>query len=83
MDEAISMGIIPKRLASIKRRPMCAACQGAKVIRTPWRSKGQHDNQILGHLRQATAPGEIFFVEQSESSTPGFMVLLRGQPTRR
>jgi hypothetical protein len=77
MAAAIQAGILPKRLAKVKPPP-CPACLSGKATRKAWRARGGNREII-----KTTTPGECTSVDQLESPTPGFMGLLKGQPTRR
>ena len=78
MLQAIKNGMLPSRLAKIKKPPPCPACITSKATRTPWRTKAAYRGII-----ETTEPGECTSVDQLESPTPGFMGLLKGQPTKR
>jgi hypothetical protein len=72
MLQLINNGNLPKYL-SMKKPPICVACINGKATRRPWRTKAK-----INASRQATYPGECVLVDQLESSTAGFIGLMRG-----
>ena len=75
--QAVKNGTLPKHLAKVKPPP-CPACLSGKATRKPWRTRGAYREII-----KATKPGECTSCDQLKSTTPGFMGLLKGQPTKR
>jgi hypothetical protein len=75
--QAIKNCTLPAHLAKVKPPP-CPACLSGRATRTPWRTRGAYREII-----KTTKPGECTSCDQLESTTPGFMGLLKGQPTKR
>ena len=71
-------GQLPKRLLTCKK-PFCTACQYGKLMRRPWRVKGEDKKST----KVATRPGHIVSVDQLESNTPGFIAQLKGKLTQQ
>ena len=72
------MGQLPKKLLTSKK-PFCAACQYGKMMRRPWRVKG--DNKET--TKTATRPGQVVSVDQLESNSPGLIAQLKGKLTQQ
>eukprot|EP00957_Ditylum_brightwellii_P154388 11748311-Ditylum_brightwellii.AAC.1 len=73
------VGILPKRLSTI-RSPKCAGCVYSTMTKRPWHIK---TNQDPRKIKPAKEPGDCVSVDQLESSTPGFVVQLKGILTKR
>ena len=72
------MGQLPKRLLTCKK-PFCMACQYGKLMKRPWRVKGDDKSAT----KVATRPGQVVSVDQLESNTPGFIAQLKGKLTQQ
>ena len=72
------MNLLPRKLLNVTP-PMCAGCLEGAMTKKPWRVKS---NKNLGKLRKAEKPGQIVSVDQLESTTPGFIAQLKGNPTK-
>jgi len=59
--------------------PFCSGCAYGKMTRHPWRTKGKFQQTP----RKTTKPGECTSIDQLESSTPGFIVQLKGITTSK
>ncbi len=71
-------GDIPRNLATCQA-PKFAACLYGKLTRRPWRNKSKV--RAIKPLN-ITQTGDGVSVDQFESSTPGFIGLMRGFPTK-
>ena len=78
LKEMAIRGDIPRSLATCQA-PKCAACLYGKLTRRPWRNKKKVSPIKPLHVTQ---PGDCISVDQFESSTPGFIGLMRGFPTK-
>ena len=76
-----AMGLIPKKLSTIKP-PKCAACIYGTMNKLPWRYK-QNLNQKQSKIKVANKSGQIVSVDQMDSSNLGFIAQLKGKLTRR
>ena len=78
LKEMAIRGDIPRNLATCQA-PKCAACLYGKLTRRPWRNKKK-----VSTIKPlpVTQPGDCISVDQFESSTPGFIGLMRGFPTK-
>lgn len=70
-------GLLPKNLANVQN-PKCACCYYGKAHRKPWRTRAQPRR-----IKVATKPGEVVSVDTLQSSTPGFIGILKGILTKR
>ena len=61
------------------QEPICPACQYSKMHRKPCRTKG--GMMIQGKV--ATRRGQIVSVDQLESTTPGFIMQVKGKLTKQ
>ena len=59
--------------------PFCAACQYSKMMKRPWRVKG--DNKAMA--KTSTNPGQVVSVDQLESTSLGFIAQLKGTLTQQ
>jgi len=73
LKETALRGDIPRTLATCEA-PKCAAC-----TRRPWRNKREVRSI---RPRNITLTGDCVSIDQFESSTPGFIGLMRGFPTK-
>ena len=71
-------GQLPRRLLASKN-PFCSACQYGKMMKKPWRVKGDNKNAT----KTATQPGQIVSVDQLESNSPGLITQLKGKLTQQ
>ena len=71
-------GQLPKRLLASKK-PFCSACQYGKMMKRPWRVKGDNKNTT----KTGTQPGQIVSVDQLESNSPGLIAQLKGNLTQQ
>ena len=78
VKQLATKGQLPKRLLTCPT-PFCAACQYSKMTKRPWRVKG--DNK--GTAKMVTHPGQIVLVDQPESTSPAFIVQLKGTFTQQ
>jgi murein DD-endopeptidase MepM/ murein hydrolase activator NlpD len=62
---------------------MCNDCYSASATRTPWRTKPDKHKKSLGDRRSSLSPGDVVSVDQSESSTPGFIGKITGMLTKQ
>ena len=72
------LGQLPKRLLASKK-PFCSACQYGKMMKHPWRVKGDDKNAT----KTATWPGQIVSGDQLESNSLGFIAQLKGKLTQQ
>ena len=72
------MGKLPKCLLASKK-PFCSACQYGKMMKQPWRVKGDNKNTT----KTATWPGQVVSVDQLESNSPGLITQLKGKLTQQ
>ncbi len=78
LKEMSLRGDSPRHLATCTA-PKCAACLYGKLTRRPWRNKSKVSTI---KLLPVTQPGDCVSVAQFESSTPGFIGLMRGFVTK-
>ena len=78
LKEMALRGDIPRTLATCEA-PKCAACMYGKLTRRPWRNKREVRSI---RPRNIMLTGDCVSIDQFESSTPGFIGLMRGFPTK-
>ena len=78
IKQLANKGQLPKRLLTYQM-PFCAACQYGKMMKSPWRVKGDDK----GMAKRATYPGQVVSVDQLESMSPGFIAQLKGTLTQQ
>ena len=78
IQQLARLGQLPKRLLASKK-PFCSACQYGKMMKRPWRVKGDDKNST----KTATRPGQIVSVDQLESNSLGFIAQLKGKLTQQ
>ena len=78
IQQLAQLGQLPKRLLASKK-PFCSACQYGKMMKRPWRVKGDDKNST----KTATRPGQIVSVDQLESNSLGFITQLKGKLTQQ
>ena len=71
IKQLATKGQLPKCMLTC-HMPFCAPCQYGKMMKRPWRVKG--DNK--GMAKMATYPGQVVSVDQLESTSPGFIAQL-------
>jgi hypothetical protein len=69
-----ALGILPRRLSSV-HPPKYAGCIFGATTKRPWRTKAS-PSQAKPVV--VTGPGDCVYVDQLESSTPGFVAQLKG-----
>jgi hypothetical protein len=72
-------GEIPKKLSKLKP-PKCTGCLFGAMTKLPWRGKESASSQ---KIFVAAKPGEIFSVDQMESTEVGFFAQLKGSLTKK
>ena len=76
--QAAQQGILPKNIIT-KDYPKCPSCLYGKSTRHAWRTKTPH--RMIAPL--VTKPGNVISVDQTESSTPGFLGQNTGRLTQK
>ena len=79
LQRMAKQGVIPRALARC-RIPACAACLYGKATKRQWRQKGQSNKEEAYQPKQ---PGEITYVDQLRSPTPGFIAQMTGTLTKQ
>ena len=72
------LGILPRKLLKVKP-PKCSGGLYGAMTNHPWRTKSASKRFSI---QKASAPVEFISVYQIEYSTPGFIVQLKGKPTK-
>ena len=70
MRRLAEKGIIPKRLAKVKRMPLYAACIFAKAHKRAWRGKKKHKNI---RKEEETSVGDGTLADHLISQQPGLV----------
>ena len=78
MRRLAKKGIIPKRLAKVKRMPLCAACIFAKAHKRAWRGKKKHKNI---QKEEETSIGDRMSADYLISQQPGLVPQVNGKLT--
>ena len=78
IKQLVLKGQLPKCLLASKK-PFCLACQYGKMMKRPWRVKGDNKNTT----KTATQPRQIVLVDQLESTSPGLIAQLKGKLTQQ
>lgn len=77
IQQMAKMGMSPSRLAKCQI-PKCSACLYGKATKCPWRSKVPR-NQIKDP--PPSIPGQLIYIDQLISPTPGLIAQMTGKPT--
>ena len=73
------LGIIPREL-SILTRPPCPCCIATSMVKLPTMTKGIAP---VRNIHPTTRPEQCVSVDQTECSTPGFILKLKGRLSRK